>query len=465
MGGIARTEKQKGFKVVNDVQGDLAGRVPPHSLEAERAVIGAILLDNAAFSITTEYIFRENFYKRAHQDIFRAMENLSQKGEAIDVITLAEELKRLGTYQSIGGASYLAEIMDSVHTSANVEYYAKLVLDKYILRRLITVSGDVATQCYSAEQDTREILDETERRIFEISERGIRKGFEPVGKIIKRRFENIEAFYESRRHVSGLPSSYDELDSYTSGFQNADLVIIAGRPSMGKTSFALNVAQNLAIREKVPVGIFSLEMSSAQLVMRLLCSEARVDSHRLRTGYLKSSEYAELAIVAGYVSEAPIYIDDTAGISTLELRAKARRLKAEVNVGLLIVDYLQLISVRERAENRQQQISIISRELKGLAKELDIPVMALSQLSRAVEARGGDRRPMLSDLRESGAIEQDADVVLFLYRPEIYEGEDSESRGIAELIIGKQRNGPTGTIKLAFIKEYTRFERLSPVSE
>jgi replicative DNA helicase len=440
-------------------------KVPPHSLEAERAVIGAILIDNAAFAMAIENLTEEAFYKKAHRDIFFAMEHLFQKGEAIDGITLSEELKRLNTYQSMGGAAYLSTILDEIHTSANIEHYARLVLEKYILRRLISVSAEVATECYASERETEEILDEAEKRIFEISEQGVRKGFVPIGRIIKQRFENIEELYESRLHVSGLPSAFDELDSYTSGFQKSDLVIIAGRPSMGKTSLALNIAQHLAIKEKVPVGVFSLEMASEQLVMRLLCSEARVDSHRLRTGYLKSNEYAELAMVAGYLSEAPIYIDDTAGISTMEIRAKARRLKSEVNVGLIVVDYLQLISVRERAENRQQQISIISRGLKALAKELDIPVIALSQLSRAVESRSGDKRPLLSDLRESGAIEQDADVVLFLYRPEVYEGEDSENKGIAELIIGKQRNGPTGTVKLAFVKEYTRFERLSPVSD
>jgi len=444
---------------------DSIKKVPPHSLEAERAVIGAILIDNAAFAMAIESLTEEAFYKKAHRDIFFAMEHLFQKGEAIDMITLSEELKRLNTYQSMGGAAYLSTILEEVHTSANIEHYSRLVLEKHILRRLITVSSQVATECYASERETEEILDEAEKRIFEISEQGVRKGFVPIGRIIKQRFENIEELYESRLHVSGLPSAFDELDSYTSGFQKSDLIIIAGRPSMGKTSFALNVAQHLAIKEKVPVGVFSLEMASEQLVMRLLCSEARVDSHRLRTGYLKSNEYAELAIVAGYLSKAPIYIDDSAGISTMEIRAKARRLKAEVNVGLIVVDYLQLLSVRERAENRQQQISIISRGLKALAKELEIPVLALSQLSRAVESRGGDKRPMLSDLRESGAIEQDADVVLFLYRPEVYEGDDSENKGVAELIIGKQRNGPTGTIKLAFIKEYTRFERLSPVQD
>jgi len=429
------------------------------------AVIGAVLIDNAALSVITEFLTDEAFYKKAHRDIFRAMLNVSEKGEAIDVITLAEELKRLDTYQSIGGPAYLTRIMDSVHTAANAEYYARAVFDKYLLRRLITIAGDVATQALLGATDAREVLDEAERLIFEVSERGIRKTFEPIGKIIKERFENLERLYENKQPVSGLPTPYDELDSYTSGFQNSELVIVAGRPSMGKTSFALNVAEHLGIKEKIPVGIFSLEMSSEQLVMRLLCSEARIDSHRLRMGYIKSSEFAELAIVAGYLSEAPIYIDDSPGITMMELRAKARRLKSEVNVGAIFVDYLQLVSSTERYENRQQQISSISRGLKALAKELEIPVVVLSQLSRAVESRGGDRRPMLSDLRESGAIEQDADTVLMLYRPEFYEGEESEHAGIAEVIIAKQRNGPTGTVKLAFMKEYTRFERLSPITE
>jgi replicative DNA helicase len=440
-------------------------KVPPHSIDAEMAVIGAVLIDNTALSVITEFLAEEAFYKKAHRDIFRAMLNVSEKGEAIDVITLAEELKRLDTYQSVGGPAYLTRIMDSVHTAANAEYYARAVFDKYLLRRLITISGDIATQALLGSTDAREVLDEAERLIFEVSERGIRKTFEPIGKIIKERFENLERLYENKKPVSGLPTPYDELDSYTSGFQNSELVIVAGRPSMGKTSFALNVAQHLGIKEKIPVGIFSLEMSSEQLVMRLLCSEARIDSHRLRMGYIKSSEFAELAIVAGYLSEAPIYIDDSPGITMMELRAKARRLKSEVNVGAIFLDYLQLVSSAERFENRQQQISAISRSLKALAKELEIPVVVLSQLSRAVESRGGDRRPMLSDLRESGAIEQDADTVLMLYRPEFYEGEESEHAGIAEVIIAKQRNGPTGTVKLAFMKEYTRFERLSPITE
>jgi replicative DNA helicase len=442
-----------------------SGKVPPHSLDAEMAVIGAILIDNAALSVVTEYLAPDAFYKKAHRDIFSAMERISEKGEAIDVVTLAEEMKRMNAYQGAGGPSYVATIMDTVHTAANAEYYARLVFEKYLMRRLITISGEITTQCMLGNRDAREVLDEAERLIFEVSEHGIRKTFEPIGKIIKDRFENLDKMFESQQRVSGLPSPFDELDAYTSGFQKAELVIIAGRPSMGKTSLALNVAQHLAIKEKMPVGIFSLEMSSEQLVMRLLCSEARIDSHRLRMGYIKSSEFAELSIVAGYLSEAPIYIDDSAGLSMMELRAKARRLKAEVNVGCILVDYLQLVTVRESYENRQQQISVISRNMKALAKELDVPVIVLSQLSRAVESRGGDRRPMLSDLRESGAIEQDADTVLMLYRPEFYEGEESEHAGMAEVIIAKQRNGPTGTVRLAFLKEYTRFERLSPISD
>ena len=440
-------------------------RLPPQSIDAEMAVLGAVLLDNNAYSIATESVTTEAFYKKVHSDIFGAMTSLAKRDEAIDMITLAEELKKSGTYQSVGGAAYLTAILDNVHTAANVEYYASIVLQKYIMRRLITISNQLATECYAGERDAAEILDDAEKHVFEIAQQGMFKGFQPIGSIIKDKFKNIEELYQSGKHVSGLASPFEELDSYTSGFQNSELVIVAGRPGMGKTSFALNLAQHLAIKEKIPVGVFSLEMAADQLVMRMMCSEARVDSNKLRTGYLKSNEYAELALVAGYLAEAPIYIDDSAAISTMEIRAKARRLKAEANIGMILVDYLQLVNVKERVENRQQQISLISRMLKALAKELEIPVVALSQLSRAVESRGGDKRPMLSDLRESGSIEQDADMVLFLFRPEVYEGVDSEKAGTAELIIGKQRNGPTGTINLAFLKEYTRFEPLSPIAD
>jgi replicative DNA helicase len=444
--------------VAQPAQQQQSGRVPPQSSEAEMAVLGAILLDNNAFSIATESITAEAFYKKAHRDIFSAMESLAERGEAVDMVTLAEELRRAGTFQSSGGPTYLTEIMDRVHTAANVEYYSNIVLQKFIMRRLITISSEVATECFAGERDAAEILDETEKELFELSQRGMYKGFISIGRIIKQHFKNIEEQYQSGSHISGLPTPFEDLDSMTAGFQKGDLIILAARPRMGKTSFALNLAQHLSIKEKIPVGIFSLEMSADQLVTRLLCAEARVDSNKLRRGYLKSNEYAELAIVAGYLAEAPIYIDDSSSLSPLELRAKARRLKAEANVGAIFVDYLQLIHVRERVENRQQQISLISRSLKALAKELDVPVIALSQLSRAVEARGGDHRPMLSDLRESGSLEQDSDVVLFINRPEVYEGEESDKKGQAELIVGKQRNGPTGKVDLTFIDEFTRFE-------
>lgn len=388
------------------------GRLPPQSLEAEMAVLGAVLLDNNAFSIATETITHVAFYKKAHQDIFAAMEGLSARGEAIDIVTLSEELKQRGTFHSVGAPTYLTTIMDQTHTAANVEHYANIVMEKFIMRRLITISNDIATQCYSGDREATEVLDEAERHIFEISQQGMFKGFEPIGKIIRSHFKNIEELYSSGSHISGMPSPFEDLDSLTSGFQKSDLIIIAGRPGMGKTSFALNLGQFLALKQKTPVGVFSLEMSSEQLVTRLLCSEARIDSNKLRRGYLKSNEYAELAIVAGYLAEAPIFIDDSAGLSTVELRAKSRRLKAEHGVGMLIVDYLQLVSVKERTENRQQQISLISRGLKALAKELEIPVIALSQLSRAVESRGGDKRPMLSDLRESGCLTGDSLVTM-----------------------------------------------------
>ena len=442
-----------------------ADKIPPHSLDAEMAVIGAVLIDNSALSVITETLTSDAFYKKANRDIFDAMMGVSEKGEAIDVITLSEELKRLGTYHTIGGPAYLTQIMDHVHTAANAEYYARLVFEKYLLRRLITISGEIATQALLGETDAREVLDEAERLIFEVSERGVRKTFEPIGKVIKKQIKNLEERYENPQATSGLATAFPDLDALTSGFQASELIIVAGRPSMGKTSFALNIAQHVAIKNKIPVGIFSLEMSSEQLVMRLLCSEARIDAHRLRMGYIKESEFAELALVAGYLSEAPIFIDDSPGITMMELRAKARRLKAEANIGALFVDYMQLVSTTDRFENRQQQISSISRGLKGLAKELEIPVIVLSQLSRAVEARGGDKRPMLSDLRESGAIEQDADTVIMIYRAEFYEGEESDDAGTAEIIIAKQRNGPTGKVVLTFLKEYTRFEPHSPIND
>lgn len=433
------------------------GRVPPQSLEAEMAVLGAVLLDNNAFSIATESLNHLAFYKKGHQDIFAAMEGLSGRGEAIDVVTLSEELKQRGTFLSSGGATYLTQIMDSVHTAANVEYYANIVLEKFVMRELISVSNQLATQCFAAERDVSDILDDAERKIFEISQRGLFKGFESIASIIKKHFGNIEALASNESHVSGLATGYSNLDAMTAGLQKGDLIILAGRPSMGKTSFALNLCEHVAIKDSKPAAVFSLEMSAEALVTRLLCSQAKVSAHKLRGGYVSlSHDVPNLISAANRLTMSPIFIDDSAAPTMQEIRAKARRIKAEQHIELLVIDYLQMIRSNERTENRQQEISMISRSLKVLAKELDIPVIALSQLSRAVESRN-DRRPMLSDLRESGSLEQDSDLVMFLYRAEIYERDKPELKGRAELIVAKQRNGPTGSIPLTFIHEHTLF--------
>jgi replicative DNA helicase len=437
-------------------------RVPPQALEAEMAVLGAALLDREAISRALELLDQSAFYKQAHREIFRAVVDLYLRNEAVDLVTLSDALRRNGQLENIGGAEYLESLVESVPTSGNVEYHARIVLEKSTLRKLIESATEIVGRSFEETERADEVLDKAEQLIFKISEERLKQTFIPIRSILKHSFEMIEDLYASKRHVTGVPSGFPDLDSKTSGFQTSDLVIVAGRPSMGKTAFSLNVAQHVAIEEKMPVGIFSLEMSKEQLVQRMLCSEARVDSHRLRTGYLSDAEWPKLTTAAGLLSEAQIYIDDSPAISVLEMRAKARRLKADVDVGIIIVDYLQLISGPPGIESRQQEISSISRSLKALAKEINVPVVALSQLSRAVEARGGrlQHRPVLSDLRESGAIEQDADVVLFVYRPEIYD-DSPENMGIAEVIIGKQRNGPTGTVKMAFISEYTRFQPLA----
>ena len=357
----------------------------------------------------------------------------------------------------MGGIAALTDLVDSTPSAANIEHYARIVLDKYILRQLIRASTDIAEDAYAASREADAILDAAEQKIFKISESRVSQGFVHIKDVLKERFEEIQRVHETRMSITGLASGFIDLDKYTAGFHPSDLVIIAGRPSMGKTSFALNIAQHVGLMERKPVAIFSLEMSKELLVQRLLCSEAQVDAQKVRSGFTSSKDIERLTNAAGLLSEAPIFIDDTPAISTLDMRARARRLKSEHDIALIIIDYLQLARCSERAENRQQEISSISRSLKALAKELSIPVIALSQLSRAVEARGGDRRPMLSDLRESGAIEQDADLVLFLYRPELYDPDDPDKQGKAELIIGKQRNGPTGIVPLVFEKTYTRF--------
>jgi replicative DNA helicase len=435
-------------------------KLPPQHIEAEQSILGGILIENDAINRVTEILDADDFYRDAHRKIFNALINLSERDEPADLITLTNELRKIDQLDSIGGASYLASLIDSVPTAANIEYYAKIVKEKAILRKLIQTSTEIVTQSYEDRGDVEGFLDEAERAIFEISEKRVRPSFYSIREIVKDSFTTIERLFKKKEAVTGVPSGFKELDRMTAGFQPSDLIIIAGRPSMGKTAFCLDVAEYAAIDNKIPVAIFSLEMSKEQLVIRMLCSQAHVEGTRLRTGYLNESDWPKLTIAAGNLSEAPIYIDDTAALSALELRAKARRLKADRGLGMVIVDYLQLMKGRARVESRQQEISEISRSLKALAKELNIPVIAVSQLSRKTEERTGNR-PQLSDLRESGAIEQDADLILFIYRDEIYNrSEDNPNRGKAEVIIGKQRNGPIGKIDLAFLDKFTTFKDL-----
>ncbi len=432
-------------------------RIPPQNLEAERAVLGGMLLEPEAATRAVEIVGAENFYRPAHGKIFGAMLTLFNKREPIDVMTLSEELRKTGDLDAVGGIAALTDLVDSTPSAANIEHYARIVLDKSILRQLIRASTDIAEDAYGANREADAILDAAEQKIFKISESRVTQGFVHTKDVLKERFDEIQRVHETRISVTGLASGFIDLDKYTAGFHPSDFVIIAGRPSMGKTSFALNIAQHVGLLEHRPVAVFSLEMSKELLVQRLLCSEGQVDAQKVRSGFTSPKDIERLTNAAGLLSEAPIFIDDTPAISTLDMRARARRLKSEHDVALVIIDYLQLARCSERSENRQQEISSISRSLKALAKELSIPIIALSQLSRAVEARGGDRRPMLSDLRESGAIEQDADLVLFLYRAEFYDPDDPDKQGKAELIIGKQRNGPTGIVPLVFEKTYTRF--------
>ena len=433
-------------------------KLPPQNIEAEQSILGGVLIENDALNTVVEFLEDGDFYREAHQKIFKCMIALSEKNEPLDLITLTNELKKKKELEDIGGASYLAGLVESVPTAANIAYYAKIVKEKSILRKLISTATAIVTQSYQEGKNLEDFLDEAEQAIFRISENQVRPAFYPIKEIVKESFKVIERLYEKKELITGVPSGFKDLDRKTAGFQNADLIIVAGRPSMGKTALCLNIAQHAAINVKIPTAIFSLEMSKEQLAIRMLCSEARVDSARLRSGFLGESDWPKLTMAAGALSDAPIFIDDSAAISVLELRAKARRLKADRGLGLVIVDYLQLMRGRSGAERREQEISEISRSLKALAKELNIPVIAISQLSRKAEDRPG-RRPQLSDLRESGAIEQDADVIIFIYRDEVY-NPDSDQRGTAEVIIGKQRNGPTGKADLSFISEFTTFKDL-----
>jgi len=435
---------------------EVIDRMPPQDIAAEIAVLGAMMIDREAVSKAFELLDEASFYKTDHQRIFSAMQKLFERSEPIDTLTLGAELQRRNELEAVGGAYYLTELASRVPSAANVEYHARLVLEKSLLRKLISVSTAIATEAYEGTDDAGELLDRAEQQIFTLSERRLRRGFESISPILNKTFETIESYHHRPGVVTGVATGFSRLDELTSGFQKSDLIIVAGRPSMGKTALCLNIARNAAVEHGMGVGFFSLEMASYQLAMRLLCAEARVNAHSVRTGRLPKEQWSRLSMAVGKLADAPFYIDDTPAMTVMEIRAKARRLVAEKKAGLFVIDYLQLVRGPRSSESRQIEISMISQSLKALAKELDVPVVALSQLSRAVEQRGGDRRPILSDLRESGAIEQDADVVLFVYRPEVYDR--SELEGLSEIIIGKQRNGPTGIVKLAFLKDYVLFK-------
>ena len=440
-------------------------RVPPQNIEAEQSILGGILLDNQCLNAVLEVLEGGDFYSESHRRIFAAILELDNKGEPSDLITLSNALKEKKQLDHVGGVAYLASLVDNVPSAANIAYYAKIVKEKAILRRLIGTATDILSKSYDTGADVNNVLDESEHAIFEISEKKIRPAFFSIKDLIKDSFKTIESLYERKEFVTGVPTGFGKIDDMTSGLQNSELIIIAGRPSMGKTALALDIARHAALEVGIPVALFSLEMAKEQLAIRLLSSEARVDSQRIRRGFLGETDWPKLTTAAGRLSEAPIFIDDTPAIMVLEMKAKARRLMAEAGLGLIILDYLQLMRSGVNKDSREQEISEISRSLKSLAKELRVPVVALSQLNRRVEDRS-NRRPQMADLRESGAIEQDADLIAFIYRDEVYNrSEDNPEKGIAEIIIGKQRNGPTGVVKLAFLEKYTRFENLARLEE
>lgn len=435
-------------------------KLPPQNLEAEQSVLGAILLDNKALDKCLEIIKDEDLYRESHRKIFRAMLDLYDKNEAVDLITTAEQLEKKGELDAAGGAAYLASLASMVPTAANIRYHSRIIKEKSVLRSLLRASNDISVRVYEESgSGADEALDFAEQCIFDISENRVKAPFSKMSDVVTDSFKTIEELFERKETVTGLASGFHELDDLTTGFQKGDLIIVGGRPSMGKTALSLNIAQHAGVELKESVAIFSLEMSTRQLVMRMLCSEARVDSNKVRKGFVAKEDWHKLTSAATRLSEAHVFIDDNSSLSVLEMRAKARRLKMEHGLSLIVVDYIQLMKGRTGLERREQEISDISRSLKGLAKELDVPVIALSQLNRGVETRPGrDKRPGLADLRESGAIEQDADVILFLYRPEVYDRENPELKGRAEIIVAKQRNGPTDTVHLAYNSFCTRFE-------
>lgn len=440
----------------------LSDRIPPQALDVEKTVLGSMLIDSQAALNAIDILDEDCFYSTANARIFLCMREMFEKNVPVDIITVTDLLRKKGWLESIGEETYLGELAECIATSANMEYYANILREKATLRKLITVAGEITTECFNVEVEPQEIVDKAEAKIFGISESRIKNKFESMAELLPKTFEDIEGY--TKGNFKGVQTGFKELDEMTTGLQPGDLVIVAGRPSMGKTAFVLSLALNTTMKYKNPTAIFSLEMSKESLVQRMLCSEARVNMHQLRSGTLPKRDLPKLSLAAGPLAEAPVYIDDTPAITVLELRAKARRLKAQNGLKLIIIDYLQLMGSSSKAESRQQEISIISRSLKGVAKELDVPVIALSQLSRAVEQRN-DHRPQLADLRESGAIEQDADLVMFVYRDEVYNKDDENVKGKAEIIVGKQRNGPIGTANLAFVRDFARFENLSEREE
>lgn len=435
-------------------------RALPHNLEAERCVLGSILINNSAFNVAAELVKADDFYRDAHRRVFDRIAGLSERGQAIDLVTLREALDRAGDLEKIGGPAYISALADGVPRSTNVAHYAQIVKEKATLRNLIHSANKIVSSAYATDDDADAVLDRAQQEIFAIAEDRIHSGFVSMEQLVKDGFETVERIQAQKGLVTGVPTGFADIDDLTAGLQPADLVIVAARPSMGKTAFALNVGLHVGTRGERTVGIFSLEMAKEQIFLRMLTAEADVDAHRLRTGMLSDSDWSGLSAALGRLGQARVFVDDTPAIGVLEMRAKSRLLKETHGLDLVIIDYIQLMQGRGRFENRTQELAAISRSLKGLAKELNVPVVALSQLSRAPESRA-DRRPQLSDLRESGALEQDADVVMFIFREEMYD-EKPENSGLAEVIIGKQRNGPTGTVKLAFLKQYTRFANLSP---
>jgi len=446
--------------MLNEVQPEVGslGRIPPHSIEAEQSVLGSMILDKNAIVTATEILRPSDFYKEAHREIYEAILEIYGRNEPVDLITLSEELKKRNTLEAVGGILYLADLSEAISTTANVKFYCEIVEEKSILRRLIDASSEIMAMSYEANENINVIIDEAEKKIFDITQKRSREGLDPIKEVLLESLSRIEQMALNKSNLTGLTTGFIDLDHKTSGLQKSDLILVAARPSMGKTAFSINIAVNAALKGNASVAIFSLEMSKEQLVQRILSSESHVELQKVINGRLNEDDWQKLLRAMGPLSQAKIFIDDTPAISLMEMKAKCRRLKMEKGLDLIMIDYLQLMSGEGRTENRQQEISNISRGLKGLAKEMDCPVIALSQLSRAPEIRS-DHRPILSDLRESGAIEQDADIVMFLYRDDYYHP-DSEKKNIGEVIIAKHRNGPTGTVELVFMGEYTKFVNL-----